>query len=1568
MYNQTVTNICKYQRKGNHYDVFLTNKNNVEFRNREQFENNNIDLYLLINEMKKMLCSNSSEDIVVKSLTYLYFFILFNYVNILIEHSTTDNCNMKNDTTLPTLSQTNGNNKDHDTYNNHAFYTSNPSDGKTEVKNGNDIVNITNDINFFVSENNVRLELQEIQNNIQNALSNNVELIFHFSSYLTFFVDDFVDILKKYNYFLYAYNSYHFAISLKCVYLLYENLREDLINEIYDKVIFVIKNNCYIDISKIIIIYIFTFFLNKKYVVKLCEKDISEFFPNISDSKDLALVKYYFILKFIHHKNITIRLLDIYNNLFKYYNYEIVQCSGKCMYTFSRRYHNSIVINRGKKKNAIDNSGNNKSGAIKGIFHNEEYSINEQATYCKKECMQCVYKDIYSNNINEENIRCIKQTTNCCHNVLSDVSLAHMCKSSCKETGFLTKYNMNTTFYSSNLMNGKGTENILGEKNLAYYIYNFLKKKKAKMGKYFNINKSLDLPVIIHDNDRLRTFSGKNAPNSFDSFYPFDHLLEEYSKNSEDDLPVLYSTENCIHLKKIYFLIFSYYVVKYYNRYFHIKTILRSMVCNVLPFNMNELNIIFLMLHFLYEKQEVALFCFLQNDILNTISKIRPKYKVINFLVFLFYLVKIKYANTKFITKILSNVLSIYKFSIKVYMVIIKIIKRIIQHHNIFVNYKYMIEILKSIKENNNQYLHNVSMYYINIIENKISFMEFDQFNMKSNNFCLDLPKVIEPIRNNSKNGENTLLGKFLTQSKHAELKYTGKYVKSNFIKLTFYKLDRKNSLYLDDNSCAIFYSQSDKMGENEKRKNEFILRKYYNYNDFNSKSFFSIYNDNTYHVKKYYNYIVNNDHNIYFPFILKYNHWTNKKKKKENIVSEEKRENIACEKKRINLTSEESKVIMTRGEKKMKKKKLFCLNIFFLHKADFVNMHNVYIPYIELGDKRSSNSNNRNNNDNYNVHMNRCSKKVNRTNHKSGHNNEQINMELLSLLRRAFRRRKVFTLKKNKFYISPYSYKLHKVKIKRIVNCLIRDITENKGKKQAFREHRHELNEEWNKFEINNINNTSETSKINGINKSSKINKTCKVNKMSKINKFNKKKRMNIHGTHFSNFVELKKDIVKKEIYKTTYKLKNSLFILREKNNIKKNNPSVNLCINKRTKCMNEYKILLKIGVNLLITTKFYAYIVYLNRKNKTFKRFLGKYNINFSDFFLPFKACTQYWKFIFEDVWNGKTGKMYKSAKYLNIISSKVLNIIHKKLQPFLINENPNIKNVYIYNPPKFNMHIQKNYCLNDKYYAYDINKYCRINSNIIDEFYIDNYSLCSSDTDIENNSNINKNKNKKCTTNTTATTTTTTSSNSNKVAIKKKEKRKYIHTYYKPKRLNGMFYISLTSSNNNDDVITNSKGKQNIAEKKEKKRENNKNESETTIYYNEQSSFVKQYMKYKFSLNVYNEIIGMKLKRNKNIRLTSSNSAKYKLNEKMLTKNIYSKCKKNYYLMSKGEKKSQKSKHISINYDVINKFVGIFLPPKHHLLMVFHIYEKSTMIQIRTDNLNTSHDTLISFLPPS
>ncbi|CRH02626.1 conserved Plasmodium protein, unknown function [Plasmodium relictum] len=1589
IYNKTISNICKFQRKENYYEIHLINTNN------EHFKNNNLDLFILIEEMKKIRLHNNNDDIVIKSLEYLYFFILFNYINILIEYHIIDNLHIKYDKNL-SISDDIYNNKNI-SYIYHGQSNLNIAEEKNNFKSINKIKKIENKINNFINENYIRLELQEfrkskyilegirnyyfygslitlpfyinlntleyffqiynttntiqdnsknnvnndnytnrrkeeclfkifincknlIRDKLRNILNNNIDLIFHFGSYLIYFLSDFVILLKKYNYFFYS-NSYHFLLCLKYMYILYGNLDKEVINEMYEKVLLVIKNNHYTNVSKIYIIYIFSFFLEKKYIVNLCAKDIKEFFPNFLDCKDLAIIKYYFILKLIKNKNITISLLDIYKNLYTHYHYEITEYSSKNVSIINILNNASTDLLNKEKINNYYNIEKKNSNSKKYVYLEIKSSKKDIEDFYKsdnhKKCKKIYFKNRKNNYIIELN------------NILG-----YMHENN-REKKRTYKYNKRT-IYSSILFDNEEKKNNIDKRNLKYFINNFIKKKR----KYTSKNK-----LYFYDINGNNSFLNLNE-NSF------NFLVEEDYVN-KDDIIFSFSTKDKIHINNKNFLMFSYHLLKFCKCY-NLKNELKIIVVNVLLFNMNKMNIILFILHYLYTNKEIKLFNFIQNAILEYLQNLNPRYKVMNFLIFLFHLVKIRYANVHLITKILNNVLKKYKFSIKIYIIVIKILKIILQHHDIYNNY--MLCILDNIKDNKNAYLYKISIYYSNIIENKISFLECNKLRSEKA-YSYDLTK--NSSISNSKDYIKKEINESTNEKKCSELKFMYKNIKSNYIKLEFCKLDRKNILALNDNGCSIFYIQNYGIEKKNKNKDDFFLNKYYNDDNFNSKLFYSIYKDKSYDIKNYYNFIVNNHHYIYFPFLLQYINNSPKKKKKK---------------------------------KKINNKKLFCLNICFVHKIDFINMHNVYIPYIELNNNEDLD--NGNSNDAYvNSCGNNCNKEENMTtiikteknctynknkketidnlyvnevdNFEGNYNRKKSNFEFSRSIREefcnvnteninegynvnlyrntkskiknnikrengekkkkffknenkirikiqscgkqvyrnaklynVFKRNKIFALKNNKFYFVSYSYIFYGTKVKNMMYSLTRNSKKkNKTKKK-------ELNQ-YKKIE------------------------TDRINKQEYIkNKISS-----------NNFLYLKKDLIKKENYKILYKLKKNFF-KRLNCYIKKENINENLNLKKKREILNQYKLLIKVDVKLLITTYFYAYVVYLNRKKKTFKSFLGKYKINFNDFFLPFKASYKYWKYIFEDLWNNKICKMYESAKYLNCLSHHIVQVINEKLHPFLIKENPNIKNRNIYNSSKYNMHIGKTYDLNDNYCAYYIkrnNIKKKLKHEIFDEFFIDNYSLYSNDFD--------SNKYSK--------------KNIHKERMSKKRKILFFKCY-KPKHLKELFDFIICVYN-----YSNNLDKENIVKKEIKVIKNTKKRCDLNIFNKEYSS-INQKTNFKCFIN-HKPIITKRKKIRKNIVLKNLNTEKYKLFKKIYRKILYLALSKYYYLIKKERKKKKKkidknNCNNNRNHNVIKKFIGIFLPPRHHLLLVFYIYKKSTLVQIRTDNLN-----ILNYLNP-
>ncbi|GAW83579.1 hypothetical protein, conserved [Plasmodium gonderi] len=1573
VYNRTISTICKIERKEKHYVIFPASKNNAIFKNSESLKNNNIDLYALIIELTTLRCNNNTEDVVINSLRYLYFFVLFNYMNILFAFSSIDKYFIKEEEAFPFTGYYECNAKNggeseccYEFINTKKCHEDIEAKRDEESLKCREVRKISDEINSFITENHIRLELQEfrksahvlervkknyyfsgslitlpfyvnmntfqmfhqyeimekssrnneatnesindqngkaekneknnksmemsqnckdlIRKRISNVLRNNIDLIFHFSSYVPLFVNNFIDILKKRNYFLYENNSYRFAICVKYLYMLYEELSQDIIQELYEKIMLVIKNEFYTQISKIIIIYIFSFFLNKKYILHLCIKDIKQFYPNFSDTEDLAIVKYYFVLKIIHYNPIAINLRDIYTTLYTYHNYVIIMdpnenVNSKGEHSF---YYDNFFLNFPPEKDS-SNKQHHKTRTTSSLLQkgkkkkcHEKYALGAQNEHCKKQII------IHLSSRENFNISCQKN-----------------------------KYpNENDHFYNtlvgelSNYMSAK----MLDGTSLRMIHGSF----PDRCTKGLILNKERERENSTSTDDR-------NVQCSVELFYPKDEkarnsmgrkLLGQFfeecitSGTSSDifndnliktngHMNRSAETGNSVHAKKIYLLIFAYYLLKHYNQFSELKKWLKWELLNVLLSNMKEVNKIHFMLQYLYEKKDIELFCFIQNAILNWLTKIKPKYKIMNFLVFLFYLVKIKYTNIKSVMRILNTVLRKYKFNIKVYITIFKIIKTVLQYHDISDSYQFIISILKYIRECSYEYLHTTCTYYMNIIENKISFMECVKFDQKYQDYHDILSGVYSPKGRVPGILHYLQLNKIYQKNNSINVKYINSENASNFIKLKIHKLDRKNVLSLDDNGSTIFYSQYDEKchSKNCIKKKCFHSNEYYNKNDFNSDEFYSIYKEDSYSLKNYCTYITNSDHYLYFPFILRYTRSSKKEKKyfkdtnkidssENGIIEPIKLRNISPSKyKNGSLNKERA----ANGDKLWNpNEKLFCLNVCFVHKADFVNIHNVYIPYTKLGRSCSPDRSD------LLCKKKKCNMRVPKHEH-----DMQINRKT-TLLRRLTRKKKIFLLKKKYFYKNIYSYILYSTRVKNIKSRLTRKLKRGRYYRKS---------------------------------------KRCNLKKSKR---HFSGQHVQINLTHSTNFADLKRDIIKKEIYKTTCKLKKKLLLMRGKYSVKGKNRKTNSSRYKyKEQNINSYKILIKIRVKLLIQSNFYAYVIYLNREKKTFKTFLGKYNLNFIDFFLPFKASIQHWKNIFEDVWNGNIGKIYKSAKYLIMTSGNVLQIINKKLHQFLIKENINIKIWNIHNFPQYNMHISKNYYPSgNHYYAYR-NKKKKINSYIYDEFYVDNYSLNGSESDMVTNEEINRNQKYFYTNNIRA------------------KKNKIYYLLYKPKNLSNLpkepLSNSLNDSSDNASLGSNGviSGKINCAENEDQSKMNN----------NEHVLFTKRRIKYKIHLKPY-RITGEKLKCKNKVTLRGDNIMEPKISQKRHSqKNNHPNYKKNNYLSWEMKKKqcNPSLNNSKINTDIIKKFVGIFLPPSHHLLMVFHIHEKFTMVQIRADNLS-------------
>ncbi|CAD2104829.1 conserved Plasmodium protein, unknown function [Plasmodium vinckei lentum] len=1499
VYNKTIGKIGKFSIKDNYYDTFFIRNKHEKTTNESNFTNNNIDLYLLIIETKNIMYNNNikSEGQIVNVLTHLYFLILFNYINILVQYSIIDNMFIQNENNFKATNNINeavSNNSG-----NHFVkdkYESNEKEkNDVYICNNNELYHIKNEIIELIDKKNVKLELLEfrkseyiiekpsekmsfngslitlpfytnfnllnydfyyknsldpssnnpndvrncvhIQSNeirnenadiqicqkdkkkeetiiynsinslspifvnlvkekIQNIFNQNFDLIFHYNIYLPFYITTFGDILKKYNYFLFENNSYYFCLGLSYLYISYDQISTEIINEMCKKVLLVIKNNYYTDISKIIIINVFISFLNKKDVLNFCEQNINSYFPTLYDSKDLIITKYNFLLKLIRKKNISLNLLDIYIHLCTHKNSEATKVSSQqlTLLTENIQFCTDLLSIINPQTNSCDNEG------LILLNTESDDSCNHSITDFP----------IFSlSNFDTQNCSKLEKCT--LNKKVKNNSKHKYGKENTKfEINFGERWNVNFSHYSYGIESGD-MSNFTG-----------IKRKIPKKNKRTN----------------------------------FSNIFGSCNEINENNLSDTSQNEKNVNMKKKYFLIFSYYIVKHYKRNTTVMNMLKSLVLNILLFNPDEINLLFFILYYLYKKKDIELFSFMENVILNCLSHLfNKKYKIIEFSVFLYYLVKIKHSNTIHILNMLSDVLKKYKFPIKVYIIIIKIIKVILQYHNINYNYKYLLSILEIIQNiQNNAYLYRVSTYYINVIENKIAFLERDYFKIQKNNLT-NLTLEYDINKNNNISQINT----FPIKKNNIPEKHTKTYVLSGYIKLIHYKYDRKNILNLYDNGSTIFYSQQNApniINNNKINSNMFSLEKYYNCNDFNSEFFYRIYKDKEYNLEKYINYITKNDHYIYLPLSLIY---APKYKKKfiKNCIdtnnSKIKNKTIS----RHDLTH-----IKKKYKIEYKDKKLYSLNICFIHKPHFISMHNVYIPYIEFGDD-------------INEHNNRKFRKQNKKKcHIKGCNK---GVSLLKIPNKRIN----FTLQKRKkkffFVYSKYSYMLCK-SITHEMNCSILNNVKNNGRRKK-----------QNIFP--NRQNATCIEKGNQLLQETQSTKNRQISEIiQKITKIYSK-----------NFVNLKKDLVKKEIYKRKWYLKKYLLRLKKVYHIKKKS-----CKEEKSKkkIMNRYKLLIKIGVKLLINTTFYAYIIYLNKK-KTFKKFLGEYDLKFTDFFLPFKAPTIYWKNIFENIWNGKFEKMYKTAKYFNITSDHALDVVNKKLYPFLIMDQPNIKNTKIYNKHKYHMHVEKSYALNDTYYAYNKKKTNRqIKRDIFDEFYIDNYSLNSSDTNFKSNKS-NKYHFK----------------NSDLNARRRKHKEKKRFNLYKPILLYNTFYPGLNH------LCNKTKEKEKEIVNPDKKLNN----------------VIKIINKVKIHNNIYSLLKNRK-KKVFNFLINDDN-------EIIMDKNI-----------QRNINKKNKSTKENTNNRAINKFAGIFLPPKHHLLMVFQIYDKSTIVKIRTDNLN-----VLNYLDP-
>ncbi|ANQ10809.1 Uncharacterized protein PCOAH_00054950 [Plasmodium coatneyi] len=1555
IYNRTITTICTFAGGENQYSVLPPSRNHTHFKYK-YLKNNNVDLYSLIGELTKLRCNNRSEEVVINALKYLYLFVLFNYITIWANFPIVHEVFAGGE---EALSCAEGEEDNRDNYcdgrNTHMDgCEETAADRKNrEAPQRSDVANITNQINSFVRENHVRIELQEfckstqvlegvktnlyfggslitlpfyvslggcqmigqvgkmeklnqvrgaengfvdwfanwpasyheeipqgeyppgkettqqkktipiahkckkiIQKRITKLLSSNPHLIFHFTSYASLFASTLADILKKNNYFLYQNDSYRFAVCVNYLYMLYEEVNESVIRDLYDKVILVIKNGFYTHISKIIIIYIFSFFLNKKYVLNLCERDINEFFPSFSDSKDLAIIKYYFVLKFVHYRPIPITLEEVHRKLYTYHNYVVVGEATKK----GNPCGSELPL---WKDHSLGKMSPQKDPSCKCTHEVRTESIPFGGEQCSKQGK--------NDPLGAQSLCCIKQIRqNSPLRERSNLGCTNLCKRDCNTCGEkLQKTRLRLKFDPRENISQLGVvsrreeeEKNASGRSLQCYI-NSLCRKRANV-KYAKGTKQI----------------GKLSKDCIEHSMSSENPLEE----DHFGYP-LQGKNNSIYEKKIYFLIFAYHLIKCSSQSRQSKQRLKVELLHMLVSDMSSIHIIHFMLHYLHEKKDLQLFCAIQNGVLNCLRKMKPSYKLINFLAFFFYLVKMKYTNVKAIMKMLSKVFAKYEFHLKVYMVMFKIIKVVLQRPKFSDSYPFILSILRHIKESDYVYLHTTCMYYINIIQNKVSSLE-----------CANLGKQ-HPRYRRDMTGENmTPMGddpETTQKINSVNVKYEKKNDTTNFIQLKIYKLDRRKVLSLQDNGSTIFYAQrgaTDPEGVHVDAGG-FPSSHYYNSNDFNADSFYSIYRDDSYSLKNYCTYIASTEQCIYFPFVLRYSHFVEAAKGRGTDGGKK------SDMERTNNTSVTPTKILhitaRKGKQRMHNKRgtahgeppynpnetLFCLNVCFVHKGDFVNIHNVYIPYIQLGREDLPKR----------YHCKEKEKHDARA--EVDHPYEHTTGED-ALFRRLPGRRKILSLKKKNFFIVRYSGALYRGKVKHTMRMLIRGL-------KRGRESMQEENSTW---------------QSNGHSP-----KGARTKQGSRKRK-GKKKHSADNQTHGTHFADLKKKLIKKEAYKINCMLKGSSFLNGAKFHVgEKVNPCTNETVKKTT---NSYRLLVKIGVKLLVRSKFYAYIVYLNREKKTFKRFLGKYNLNFADFFQPFRASIQFWKNIFEDVWNGKIGKMYKSSKYLNMKSDKVLQVIKKKLHPFVVQENVNVKNWNVYNFPQYKMHIGRNYCLNDKYYYAYGKKNKKINNPIFDEFYIDNYPLGSSETDGTTNSTMNRME----------------AYDPNGSWTSRKKETHYLR--YKPKFMNILSHDTLSHSVCDDhvDVATLEK-----SDKRSAKMNSTKKWILLKKHNNGHATFFTQRVRRILHLKV-NRIIGEKAKCGK---ITQKGHAQ---------NDGHSKYKINRYLSGEWQGKQHKtSPRSSTNRDVIKKFVGIFLPPKHHLLMVFHIHEWSTAVQIRTDNLN-------------
>ncbi|CAA9990990.1 conserved Plasmodium protein, unknown function [Plasmodium knowlesi strain H] len=1576
IYNRTITTICMFEREGSHYSVSPPSRNNMHFKNN-YLKNNNIDLYTLIGEFIKLRCNNKSEEVVINALRYLYLFVLFNYITIWGDFSIAynffagrdqaDPCAQGEEDNVNNYSNRKNVNADNscdgkDTHNMYDFRETVFDRKKLEDPQRSDVADLINQINLFARENQVRLELQEfcksiqvsegvrtnshfcgslitlpfyvnvgvcqmighvrkmeklngvssdekgfadrfascneenpqdeyppkgekrrqkriiairhkckkiIQKRITKLLSRYSPLVFHFTRYAPLFASTLADILKKNNYFLYQNDSYRFSVCVNYLYMLYEEVNESIIVDFYEKIILVIKNGFYTHISKIIIIYIFSFFLKKELILNLCERDINQFFPSFSDSKDLAIIKYYFVLKFVQYRPIPIKLEEVHKKLYTYHHYAVVgdttNNGNPCCSEFPPWKDHSLGMIPSQKypfckytHEVITDSAT--CGGEQSSSHRRNLHPIVQSPYCKEEIRQ--------NSLLEERSSLVytnewKRDCNTCGKKLQKTRLRLMFDSreSISQLGVVSRKEEE----EEKNANGRSVQSHI----------NALYRKRANV-EHAKGAKSIDK---LSEVCVKHSMCSENTLEEDHSGYPFPE------KN------------NLIYEKKIYFLIFAYHLLKCNSQSRQLAQRLKVELLHMLVSNMNSIHIIYFMLHYLHEKKDLQLFCAIQNGVLKCLMKMKPSYKLINFLAFFFYLVKIKYTNVKAIMKMLSQVFKKYEFNLKVYMVMFKIIKVLLQRHEISDSYPFILSILRHIKESDYVYLHTTCMYYINIIQNKISFLECTKFGKKRPHYRSDLTEA--DANSLGDDPERT------QRISSINVKYEKKNDTSNFIKLKIHKLDRRKLLSLKDNGSTIFYAQRGATSPDMVPDGtlSFPSDHYYNSNDFSSDSFYSIYRDDSYSLKNYCTYIATTEQCIYFPFILRYSlgvettggRDTHPGKRShigpKNVIRVAP-SNILHKTERGRKQKKNSKRDTPRGDPLWNPNEtLFCLNVCFVHKGDFVNIHNVYIPYIQLSHECP-------------ISKYRCSGKEKDNEGVEMDNRYEYTWEEDALFRRLPRRRKILSLKKKNFSIVRYSCALYKGKVRYAIRVLIRGLKRGRGS----------MHEE------------PSMCKSKGHYPNDAITKP----------ESRKKKHIADNQTHGTHFADLKRDVIKKEAYKINCMIKGNPFLKREKCHVGGIDGKVNQSRNETVeKTTSSYKLLIKIGVKLLIKSKFYAYIVYINREKKTFKRFLGKYNLNFADFFQPFRANIQFWKNIFEDVWNGKIGKMYKSSKYLNMTSDKVLQIIKKKLHPFVVQGNVNVKNWNVYNFRHYKMHVGRNYCLNEKYYYAYGSKNRKINNPIFDEFYIDNYPLGSSETD--------------------GTTSTTTSRMKayNLRANGKTKKKETHYLRYKPNFMNTLLNDILRHSlhDNHVDVANLNK-----CDKGSAKVNRAKNRTILKRNNNERTTFSTLRVRRIFHLNI-NRMIRGKGKCTKRINQTDGDSAVRKIIKKGNPQHDgHSKYKINPYFSGEEQgKKCRTRPRTRTNHDLIKKFVGIFLPPKHHLLMVFHIHEWSTAVQIRTDNLN-------------